>query len=377
MIYLDNSATTRPYDAVIALMDEIYRSDFGNPSSVHRLGLRAEERVRSAREQAAAALDCQPSELYFTSGGTEADNLAIFGTVNALRRRGRRIVTTDAEHPAVLEPMKELERQGFDVVYLPTRGGRLDQAELAAAVTPDTILVSIMAVNNETGALFPVRLAKLAIERAKAPALLHTDCVQAFLKTPVSPAATGADLITLSAHKIHGPKGCGALYVRRGARIVPPYLGGGQEKGIRSGTENVAGIAGFGEAIRQFRERESENRARLQDLGRYAQDRLAAVEGVTLNLPAERAPHVLSLSVGTVRSEVVLRFLEERDIYVSAGSACASRKNSRSHVLTAMGLQPHRIDSAVRISLSHLNTREELEELAAALQACVGTLAGF
>lgn len=372
MIYLDNSATTRPYDGVVEKMARFSLESFGNPSSVHQLGIQAERAVRTARENVAQALSCKPGELYFTSGGTEADNLAIWGAVGALRRRGNRIVTTDSEHPAVREPLLLLEREGFEVVRLSTKGGAISPAEIIDAIDEKTILVAMMLVNNETGAVYPVSLVKEAIKRKRAPALLLCDCVQAFCKIPFSPRSLGADLVALSSHKVHGPKGVGALYVRDGVRIVPSYVGGGQEKGIRSGTENTPGIVGFGEAVRLFYGEKEEHFTALRRLGEAGRRILSEAAGVSLNPCPDGAPHILSVAVPGVRSETIVRYLEDKAIYVSAGSACSTNKKGggRSEALLAFGLPPERIDCTVRASLSHRNKEEELLALAGALSAC-------
>lgn len=373
-VYLDNSATTRvcreAADAALYAMTTC----FGNPSSLHGMGVAAEELVGKARAQVASALGCEAREVVFTSGGTEANNLAVFGAARALSRRGRRIVSTAIEHSSVEGPAAALEKEGFEVVRLrPGTDGVVPAQALAEAVTPDTVLVSMMLVNNETGALQPVEAAKRAVRRVGAPALVHVDAVQAFGKMRFSPSALGADLLSVSGHKIHGPKGAGALFVARGARVLPVLSGGGQERGLHPGTEPVPAIAGLGAAAEKARALLAESAARFTKLRALALELLAPLPFITVNSPENGAPHILNVSVDGVRSETMLHFLAAREIYVSSGSACA--RGAKSRVLLAMGLPGARVDSALRISFCRDNTGEDVRRLADAVAEGARTLA--
>lgn len=371
MIYLDHSATTRPLPQAVDAMAAALGENFGNPSSLHGLGVAAERSMQAARESIARALQAQPQQIVFTSGATEADNLAIFGAVGALRRRGKRIVTTAVEHPAVLECCRQLEAEGFEVVQLRPRDGRIRSEQVFEAVTADTVLVSMMAVNNETGDRLPLDAVAPAIRRAGAPALFHCDGVQAFGKQELYPDRLGIDLLALSAHKLYGPKGVGALYVRRGARILPRLFGGGQERGMRSGTENVPGIVGFAAAVDAVFPKRAEIEARMAALRRRLLAGVADMPQIVINSPEDGAPHIVNLSVLGCRSEIALHFLEERGIYVSSGSACSSKSAKRARVLEAYGLPPARYDSALRISFGMENSERDVDELIEALRACV------
>lgn len=370
--YLDNSATTPVLQEAAQKAFDLMTGEFGNPSSLHSRGFRASQELEAARAAVCARLGAKPEELFFTSGGTEANNLAVFGAAEAGRRRGNRIVTTAAEHDSVLNPMKELEKRGYEVVYIaPDPSGRVSEEQLAEAIDGKTILVSVMLVNNETGAIFPVQAAQRAIRRNRAPALLHTDCVQAFGKLEFAPQKLGADLLTISAHKLHGPKGAGALYVKKGVRIPPRAFGGGQERGIRSGTESVPLLGAFGEAVRLL-PKAAETLPKVEGLNRLLREGLLKLPGVVLNSPEDALPYVLNFSAGTVRAETMLHFLSERGISVSSGSACGKAKPS--HVLTAMGLPKERIASALRVSFSRFNTEEDVAALLSALEEGLKTL---
>lgn len=363
--YFDNSATTQPAKEAVDAMLPVLTEYYGNPSSLHKVGDEAADLLEKARKQVAKAFGCTTGEVYFTAGGTESNNLAIFGTAMALKRRGNRIVTTDVEHPSVEEPMKRLEEQGFDVVRLPVDSyGRVREEDLTAAITKDTILVSMMLVNNEVGSIQPVKAARAAVKNAGAPAYIHCDAVQAFGKLNVNPKDLGVDLISVSSHKVHGPKGIGALYVKKGLRLVPYILGGGQEDNVRSGTQAMPAIVGFGAAVEA-----AGNPLRYLSAVQELRDRLViqltAEDGVELNSSPEALPYIVNLSVSGVPSEVLRNFLSERGCYVSTGSACS--KGHRSRVLTEMQLDPKRIDSAIRISFSRFNTREEVDYLASCI----------
>ncbi|MBP3704890.1 MAG: cysteine desulfurase, partial [Clostridia bacterium] len=320
----------------------------------------------------AERLSAQPGEVYFTSGGTESDNIAILGAAYAKKRAGNRIVTTAIEHPAVLNTMAQLEKEGFEVVYVqPEADGNIPAEKFAAVIDAKTILVSVMTVNNETGAVLPLKEIAGIIKRKKAPALFHTDAVQAFCKLPVSPKKLGLDLISVSGHKVHAPKGVGALYVKSGVRILPHSFGGGQEKNLRPGTEGVPQICAFGAAVKAMpAEREAEKAVR--EVRDHLLMRLGVLPEVTLNSPENAMPYIVNLSAGRVRAETMLHFLAEKGIYVSSGSACGKAKPS--HVLTAMGLSQQRIDTSLRVSLCAENTKEEIDAFADALKEGLATL---
>lgn len=371
--YLDNSATTQVLPSVAQKAMELMVDEFGNPSSLHTRGFRARKLLEEARAQVAQRLGAQPEEITFTSGGTESNNLAIFGAAQARRRLGNKIVTTAAEHDSVLNPCRALEKQGFEVVYLkPDATGHLPEEVLAQAIDEKTILVSVMLVNNETGAIFPVQAAGRAIRRKKAPALLHVDAVQGFGKLPFTVKKLGVDLLTLSGHKIHGPKGIGALYVKKGVRILPQALGGGQERGMRSGTESVPLICALGEAVRLLPPAE-ESLEQVGKLNTLLREKLAQMPEVTVHSPEDGLPYVLNFSAGRVRGETMLHFLAERGVYVSSGSACGKAKPS--HVLEAMDLPREQVESALRVSFSRFSTPEDVEALVDGLKAGLDTLA--
>ena len=360
--YFDNSATTRPcpeaVEAVTAAMTECW----GNPSSLHSLGIEAQRQVREARGRVARALGTEPDRVFFTSGGTEADNWAIFAAAKKLGKRGRHIVTTQIEHHAVLHPMQRLEEQGFEVTYLaPDALGNVTPEALRAALRPDTVLASVMMVNNEVGSVMPIQSMAKLVHRLCPNAIFHTDAIQGFLKVPFRASSLDADLISVSSHKVHGPKGAGALYVRRGLSLPPLLHGGGQESGLRSGTEAVPNILGFGAACEAAAKTLREDLVRENALKELAVRRLSEIPGVVLN-GSHEAPHVVSFAIPGVRSQGIINCLQDRGVFVSAGSACA--KGHRSHVLEAMGLAPEIIDGAVRASLSRFTTAEEVEALA-------------
>jgi cysteine desulfurase len=354
-----------------AVADEIYRmltENFGNPSSFHRAGLDANAALRAARSSVAQALSCESEEVYFTSGGTEANNLAILGTAVALGRRGKRVVTTAIEHESVMQSIDELERQGFEVIRLqPDKEGNITKGQLAEAITPDTILISVMYINNEVGTVMPVDFIRKAVKRAGAPAYVHLDCVQAFGKVPVNPSKLGADLVTVTAHKIHGPKGVGALYVKKGTRLVPRVFGGEQEKKLRPGTEAIPLIAGFGKACELLGDvRETEKR--VAALNAALREKLCAIDGVKLNSPADASPYILNFYVPVfMTSQTVVQHLSSQyGICISNGSACA--KGKKSHVLTAMKLPDKVIERSVRVSLSRHTTAEEIDAFVDAIK---------
>ena len=362
--YFDNSATTRCCPEAAEIMMRTLTEDFGNPSAMHRKGVEAERYVREAAETIAALLKVQPKEILFTSGGTESDNLALIGGAFANQRAGKHIITTSVEHPAVENPAAFLEEQGFEVTRLPVdhRGVvRLDA--LTQALREDTILVSVMMVNNETGAVMPISEIAEIVHRKNPRILFHVDAIQGFGKYRIFPSRMGIDLLSVSGHKFHGPKGVGFLYIRNGVKVRPMILGGGQQNGMRSGTDNVPGIAGMAAAAEKVCTDMEKKTEHLRCLKKRMAEGLQEIPEVRINGMAleEGAPHILSVTVPGVRSEVLLHALEEKSIYISAGSACSSHKRRPSAVLTAMGLPKADIESTVRISFSEENTMEEVD----------------
>lgn len=362
MIYLDNSATTKPCAAALEAMTNALTAQWGNPSALYDFGLDAARALRTARGQVAAAMGAEPGRVFFTSGGTEADNWAVFSSAKKLGKRGKHIITTAVEHHAILNCMKELEAQGYAVTYLQPDGeGRISLDALSQALTRDTILVSVMMVNNETGAVMPIaQMAKL-VHRVCPEAIFHTDAVQGFLKVPFQAKSLGADLISVSSHKIHGPKGAGALYISPRLKSFPALLlGGGQEGGFRSGTEGTPAIFGFAAACAVGQATFREDIAREKALLDRLVTEISALDGLYIN-GCHEAPHILSLSVPGVPTQNTINILQDKGICVSAGSACA--KGHRSHVLTAMNLSPERMDGSFRVSLCRDTTWAELEVL--------------
>lgn len=369
--YLDNSATTRVSQLAAKKALQIMTECYGNPSSLHTKGMQAEQELIKARKIIADSIKAKENEIYFTSGGTEANNTAIFGTAKAKIRQGKKIVTTAIEHSSVLEACEALQKQGYEVVYLtPNENGIVTAQALENAVDSDTILVSVMAVNNETGAVMPIEHISKIIKNKKSNALFHTDMVQAYGKIHIRASKIGADLISLSAHKVHAPKGVGALYVKSGVRISPLHFGGEQERKLRPGTEALPLIGAFGSAVSEFDI--DKNMQYVKELNDYAKEKLLSLDGVYLNSPENALPYVLNLSVLGIRSETMLHHLEASDIFVSSGSACA--KGKKSHVLKALGLSEKRADSAIRISFSKLNTKEDIDALCEAVKIGTKTL---
>ena len=371
--YLDNSATTRvcPEAAEAAL--KAMTENYGNPSSTHTKGREAKRLLDESRRQAASALGCTPQELVFTSCGSESDNWAILKGAELMRRRGRHVISSAVEHDAVLKSLEELERQGYEVTRLrPDRTGAISVQSVLDALREDTILVSLMLVNNETGAVTDIAAIARAMKKAASQALLHTDAVQAFMKLPFTVKSLGADMISVSGHKIHAPKGIGALYIREGLKLKPYILGGSQESGRRAGTEAMPQIAAFGAACAAAKALFRENTEHMAALRRLAIEELSR-EIPELVVIGGGAPHILSISLPGWRSEVLMNFLEEREVYVSKSSAC--KKGGRSHVLEAMGLEPKIIDGAIRIGLSRFNTQEDIYALAEGLRAARERLA--
>ena len=369
--YFDNSATTRCSDAAVALMQQVLLEDCGNPSSLHMKGVVAEKYIKTATEQIAQILKVAEKEIIFTSGGTESNNLALIGVALANQRTGKHIITTSIEHASVYNPLIFLEEQGFEVTYLPVDAqGMISLEALAEAVREDTILVSLMHVNNEIGTIEPIEDAAKLIHEKNPKTLIHVDAIQSFGKLRIYPKRMGIDLLSVSGHKIHGPKGIGFLYVKDKTKIKPIIYGGGQQKNMRSGTENVAGIAGLGAAAEELYQDFDEKIERLYELREYLVAGMQELEGTTVNGADGRdaAPHIVSVSFAGIRAEVLLHALEERGIYVSTGSACSSNHPAISGTLKAIGVKPELLDSTVRFSLSVESTRDEadyvLEQLA-------------
>ena len=372
--YLDNSATTAVTPEVAALAARIMTEQYGNPSSLHRRGFWAERALTEARGQVAAVLRCRPEEIIFTSGGTESNNLALLGAARAARRRGNRIVTTAVEHHSVLAVCRQLESEGFEVAYVsPDAGGVITPESFAAACDEKTVLASCMMVNSETGALHDIPAIAAACRRKNPGILFHADCVQAFGRLEIAPARWGVQLVSVSGHKIHAPKGVGALYVAKGVRLLPPLYGSGQERGLRPGTENLPGICAMGLAAERMNARRVENAAHFTALRQKLITNLSQSPAVCINSPEAAAPYIINLSVEGIRSEIMIHYLEQFEIYVSSGSACA--KGERSHVLTAMGLPEDRIDSAIRVSMTDTTAEEEIDEFCRRLLQGAATLA--
>ncbi|MGN0402578.1 MAG: cysteine desulfurase family protein [Acetatifactor sp.] len=368
-VYLDNSATTRVFPEVAELMTKIMCEDYGNPSSLHMKGVQAEEYLRYARETLARLMKVGEKEILFTSGGTESDNMALIGCALANSRRGSHIITTQIEHPAILKTCAYLESLGYEITYLPVNAwGQISLEDLRKAIRSDTILVSIMHTNNEIGALQPIAEAGALIKKMNPATLFHVDAVQGFGKAKIYPGRMGIDLMSASSHKIHGPKGAGFLYIGRNVKIQPIIYGGGQQMNLRSGTDNVPGIAGMAKAAELLYEHYEEDIRRLYLCKKYFMEGVRKIDGVRINglLPNQpdgegTAPHIVSVSVPGVRSEVLLHALEEKGIYVSAGSACSARKPQPSATLKAIGVERQLLESTIRFSFSVYTTQEELD----------------
>lgn len=381
-IYFDNSATTKMCPAAREKFLAVDESCWGNPSSLHAAGLQAAHTLAEGRREVLSALGTRAGQLIFTAGGSEANNLAVLGRAyaKARYRRGARILTTAGEHASVSMPIARLQEEGYEIIEIPTRGGVLDTATLENALTKNTILVTMMLVNNETGAHYDLKTAARLVHALAPEAVLHVDATQAFMKLPVSPA-DGFDMITISSHKIEGPKGVGGLWVSpsilKNKGLAPRLLGGGQEEGLRSGTENVAGCAAFGAACTYAKEHFADHSARLQALQATLLNRLSQCEAlreVTVNLPPVHAPHIISLTMPRIKSETMLHFLSGLGIYVSSGSACSSHGRHGSPPLLAYGLSEAEADCTIRISLSYHNTEEEIDTFLAALTQGVAKL---
>ena len=366
MIYFDNAATTKPAKAVVETVCRCLEDNFGNPSSLHALGLKAEQAMSASRKAVADALGVPAEMVYFTSGATESSNLAVRGAAGTYGRRKKKVITTTVEHSSVKEAFNRLEEEGFEVVRISPRDGAFDPADFTRAADENTCLISMMLVNNETGTILPVKKVFTEIKRRFPDIITHCDAVQAFMKIPVKANDLKADLISMSAHKIYGPKGVGALYVKKGVRLLKQNLGGKQENNMRGGTEAVPLIAGFGEAALQLKDNFAERTEKLETLRKYFTEKIRAMDGVVLNSREDAVPYIVNISVKGIRSEIILHFMEEKEIYISSGSACS--KGAKSGVLGEFGIRPELEDSALRISFSHENTTEEIDEFINALE---------
>ncbi|WP_044642411.1 cysteine desulfurase family protein [Risungbinella massiliensis] len=378
MLYLDNSATTPVYPEVIEVMADVMKNHFGNPSSLHGLGVKAERLVEQSRKVIAQAMKASPEEIFFTSGGTESDNLAIMGAARAYQNRGKHLITSEVEHPAVYEVMEQLQQEGFEITFLPVDNkGKVKIEELKKAIREDTIIVSIMHVNNEVGTIQPIEeIGRLLSTYPKI--LFHVDAVQSFGKLPISVRELGVDLCSVSAHKLHGPKGIGALYVRKGVQLEPILRGGGQERNLRSGTHNVSAIAGFAKAVLMSLKLQKNKMTQFTEWKRKLVEEIeehlpfAQIVGDTsLN---ESVPYLLNISFPGFKSEVIVHALEEQEIYVSSKSACSSKIEKPSRVLLAMGCSNEVAVSAIRLSLGYLSQKEDFPKAFQALQKIIPTL---
>ena len=371
LVYLDNAATTQVCPEAAEKALEMMTVHFGNPSSLHSLGTRAEQMVNTARKQVADLMGCHPDQLIFTSGGTEANNLAIFGAAQSKKRAGRHIITSAVEHSSVVASFKELERQGYEITRLVPEGGVITPAQVAEACREDTVLVSIMYVNNENGSHFPIDKIIPAVRRAAPQALIHCDAIQAAGKLPLRADRLDIDFMSTSAHKIHGPKGCGALYIKKGVRILPRTFGGEHERGMRAGTEAVPLIVAFGAAAQAMPPLDAQQRL-YNSLRERLGAGLADMDDVVWLSPDNAVSYIVNISVPGIKSETMLHFLTQRGVYISSGSACS--KGKRSPVLTALGLPERVIDSALRISFSHTNTLDDVDSFLGALKEASASL---
>ena len=377
MIYFDNSATTRCSDGAMKIIQECLQVNFGNPSSLHKMGYRGKDYLKESRETIASILKCQPKEIYFTSGGTEGNNLAIKGAASAKKRLGNHIITTKIEHASVLNPVKALEKEGFEVTYLGTdEYGVISLDELKAAIREDTILVSIMMVNNEIGSLQPIAEACKIVKKANPDIIFHTDCIQAFGKMSIIPKKLGIDILTVSGHKIHGAKGSGFIYIKDKVRVVPQILGGGHENGMRSGTENVPAIASLGVAAKEAYDNLDRNREHLYAMKSRFIEGIESIDGVTVNghTGEDSAPQIVSVSIkgNRTRAQVMLNALQDNyGILVSAGSACSSNKPAISETLKSIGLEKDLLERTIRFSFCPENTFEEMDTAIEALKDLV------
>lgn len=362
-IYLDNSATTRVYEGVKEIVNKVMCEDYGNPSSIHNKGFQAEKYIKNSKEIISKILKVSEKEIYFTSGGTESNNLAIIGAAMANKRAGMHLITTEIEHPSVINAMKYLEEQGFSVTYLKTdKNGLVDILDLQSSIKDDTILISVMYVNNEIGSVQPIEEIGHSIKKINPNIIFHIDAVQAFGKYVINPKKINADMVSVSGHKIHGPKGVGFIYIKTKTKIKPIFFGGGQQDDIRPGTENVPGIAGLAWAAKEIYKNLNDDIEKLNSLKDFFIDEVLKIEGVKVNSHkgSGSAPHIVSVSFKDIKSEVMLHALEDENIYVSSGSACNSNKKETSKTLKAIGLRNEYIDGTIRFSFSAFTTKQEL-----------------
>ena len=375
--YLDNSATTRVLPEVVELMNKIYLEDYGNPSSKHLKGIESERYILDAKEIIAKTLKAKPEEILFTSGGTESDNTALFGVMRANTRRGKHMITSMIEHHAILATAHQLEKEGYEVTYLPVdKYGQVSPESLKEAIRPDTVLVSIMHTNNEIGSVNNLEELSKVVKDANPEIYFHTDAVQGYTKSIIIPKRLGIDLLSVSGHKIHGPKGVGFLYVNEKVKMNPFVYGGGQQSGRRSGTENVPGIAGMALAAKTLYDDFDNEINKLYELKDYLVKRLSDIEGTVINGHTGRdsAPHIVSVSVRGVRAEVLLHALEEKGVYVSSGSACASNRNTVSETLASINIERDLLDSTIRLSFSIFTTMDEVKYAADCIEEIIPEL---
>ena len=374
-IYLDNSATTRPYKEVVDKMVYSLTTDYANPSSLHKKGVEVEKNIKNIRQSIARTIGAKDKEIYFTSGGTESNNTIIRGVVSLNKKRKNHIISTTIEHPSVLDTLKDLESEGYEVTYLQVdKDGKINIEELKEAIKHTTCLVTIMHVNNEVGSIQPIQEIGRYLKSLKEKVYFHVDAVQSYTKINFKPSKYNIDFMSVSGHKLHGPKGIGFMYIKENNRIKPILTGGGQEIGIRSGTENTPGIYGLGEAIRIINEdldSKIENIKKLRDL--LKNEIIENIEDIRINSKDDGVCHILNVSFYGIKGEVLLHYLEQKGVYVSTGSACSSKKKG-SHVLNAMGLTPKEIEGAIRFSLSDLNTEDEIKEAVKILKESVNDL---
>lgn len=378
--YFDNSATTKVFDSVRDIVVKTMTEDYANPSARHTKGMEAENYIRNARAVIARSLKVQEKEILFTSGGSESNNMALIGTAMANKRAGNHIISSNIEHPSVYNPLGFLEEQGYEVTYLPVdHAGHVDLGQLEESIRPETILVSVMYVNNEVGTVEPVEEISRIIRRKNPNILFHVDAIQAYGKYEIRPKRQGIDLLSVSAHKLHGPKGVGFLYIDSRVKIKPLIYGGGQQQGLRSGTENVPGVAGMGAAVEEMFKDHAQKIDHLYELKEYAERKLSQLPGVTLNNPPGRegAPQIVSASFEGVKSEVLLHALEEKGIYVSSGSACSSNHPGLSGTLKGVGVRQDLLDSTLRFSFGLFNTKEEIDYAAQQLEEILPVLRRF
>ncbi len=367
MIYFDNGATTKPCDAAIKAANQALEAEWGNPSSLHAMGVRAEKMVNDARERVASVLNAEPGEITFTSSATESNNTAVFSAALTRGKRRKKFITSAFEHPSVSQPVKRLEEKGFEVVRIyPDKTGKIDPREVLSQIDSNTLLVSLMLVNNETGVITDVSKIFKAIKARDKEIYTHTDAVQGFLKMNINSKTMYADMISISGHKVYAPKGIGALYVKKGVNLLPFIVGGGQEKGKRSGTESTVLISAFGAAVNAYKDDISERLEKVNVLREHLKEKIKGMDGVYLNEFDDALPYINSLTVERYKSETLLHFLEEREIYVSSGSACS--KGKKSEVLKAFGYNDSQLDSTLRISFCASDTKEQIDELVAALK---------